>query len=119
MSRFGLLKKKAWKHFQSGELEEIYDPNLDWKNRNDSIIIKKEIVRVVQIGLLCTQEMASLRPSMSKVLHMLKNKEEVLPLPSNPPFMDERVMEFRDGSDGDSAACASLATVSQSSFYGR
>lgn len=33
--------------------------------------------------------------------------------------MDERVMEFRDGSDGDSAACASLATVSQSSFYGR
>ncbi|KAL0701378.1 hypothetical protein Bca4012_057500 [Brassica carinata] len=113
------LITEAWKHFQSGELEEIYDPNLDWKNRNDSIIIKKEIVRVVQIGLLCTQEMASLRPSMSKVLHMLKNKEEVLPLPSNPPFMDERVMEFRDGSDGDSAACASLATVSQSSFYGR
>ncbi|KAJ0241208.1 Cysteine-rich receptor-like protein kinase 2 [Hirschfeldia incana] len=113
------LITEAWKHFQSGELEEIYDPNLDWQNQNDSLIIKKEIVRVVQIGLLCTQEMASLRPSMSKVLHMLKNKEEVLPLPSNPPFMDERVMEFRDGSDGDSAACASLATVSQSSFYGR
>ncbi|KAH0875581.1 hypothetical protein HID58_072943 [Brassica napus] len=113
------LITEAWKHFQTGELEEIYDPNLDWKNQNDSLIIKKEIVRVVQIGLLCTQEMASLRPSMSKVLHMLKHKEEVLPLPSNPPFMDERVMEFRYGSDGDSAACASLATVSQSSFYGR
>lgn len=92
---------------------------MNWKNQDDSVIIKKEIGRVVQIGLLCTQEIASLRPSMSKVLHMLKNKEENLPLPSNPPFMDERVMEFRDTCDGDSAACASLATVSQSSFYGR
>ncbi|VVA94817.1 unnamed protein product [Arabis nemorensis] len=113
------LITEAWKHFQSGELEEIFDPNMNWKNENDSIIIKKEIVRVVQIGLLCTQEIAALRPPMSKVLHMLRNKDEILPLPGNPPFMDERVMEFRDGSDGDSAACASLATVSQSSFYGR
>ncbi|CAN8235734.1 unnamed protein product [Cochlearia groenlandica] len=113
------LITEAWKHFQSGELEEIYDPNMNLKDRNDSIIVKKEIVRVVQIGLLCTQEIASLRPSMSKVLEMLKNKEADLPLPSNPPFMDERVMEFRDGSYGDSAGCASLATVSQSSFYGR
>lgn len=110
---------KAWKHFQSGELDEIYDPNLNWKNQIDSHIIEKEMKRVVQIGLLCTQEVPSLRPTMSKVLHMLKNKEEILPSPSNPPFMDERVMEFRDGSDVDSAACASLATVSQSSFYGR
>lgn len=100
-------------------MEDIYDPNLNWKNQNDSIIIKKEIARVIQIGLLCTQEIPSLRPSMSKLLHMLKNKEEILPLPSNPPFMDERVMELRDGSDGDSAGRASLATVSQSSFYGR
>lgn len=113
------LITEAWKHFQSGELEKIYDPNLDWKSQYDSHIIKKEIARVVQIGLLCTQEIPSLRPPMSKLLHMLKNKEEVLPLPSNPPFMDERVMELRDGSDGDSAGCASLATVSQSSFYGR
>ncbi|XP_010415736.1 PREDICTED: cysteine-rich receptor-like protein kinase 2 [Camelina sativa] len=113
------LITEAWKHFQSGELEEIYDPNLNWKNQIDSHIIIKDIARVIQIGLLCTQEIPSLRPSMSKLLHMLKNKEEILPLPSNPPFMDERVMELRDGSDGDSAGCASLATVSQSSFYGR
>lgn len=69
-------------------------------------------MRAVQIGLLCSQEIASLRPSMSKVLQILKNREEILSLPL---FMDE----FQYGCDGDSAACASLATISQSFFYGR
>lgn len=111
--------KKAWKHFQSGDLEEIFDPNLNWKNHNDSITIKKEIVRVVQIGLLCTQEIASLRPSMSKVLQMLKNKKEVLPLPSNPPFLDDKVMELTHVSNSTPPAYTSHATISQNSLYCR
>ncbi|CAN6852209.1 unnamed protein product [Brassica oleracea] len=113
------LVTEAWKHFQSGDLEEIFDPNLNWKNHNDSITIKKEIVRVVQIGLLCTQEIASLRPSMSKVLQMLKNKKEVLPLPSNPPFLDENVMELAHVSNSTPPTYTSHATISQNSLYCR
>ncbi|XP_010551593.1 PREDICTED: cysteine-rich receptor-like protein kinase 2 [Tarenaya hassleriana] len=113
------LITEAWKHFQTGTMEEIYDPNLMLQNQPEGSSVKNEILRVVHIGLLCTQEISSLRPSMSKALQMLRNKVENLPLPGNPPFMDERIMELHDTFDGDSAACASLATVSHSSFYGR
>ncbi|KAK8714871.1 hypothetical protein V6N13_042216 [Hibiscus sabdariffa] len=114
----------AWKQFQSGTVEAIYDPNLMLHNHRHGSNTRNEVARVVQIGLLCTQEIPSLRPSMSKVLQMLTKKEEDLPAPTNPPFMDEKTMEFNgtienrchalDGVDDDS-----IATVAHSSLYGR
>ncbi|XP_021800960.1 cysteine-rich receptor-like protein kinase 2, partial [Prunus avium] len=67
----------TWKHFQAGATEELYDSNLMLQNCNDDV--KDEILRVVQIGLLCTQESPSLRPKMSKALQMLTKKEQPLP----------------------------------------
>lgn len=55
--------------------------------------------------------MVLLRLFMLKVLYMLKNKEEVLLLLSNFLFMDERVMEFRDGFDGDLVVCVFFVIV--------
>lgn len=88
--------------------------------------VKEEIGRVVQIGLLCTQEIASLRPTMRRVLQMLTRKEEQLPAPTNPPFMDERTMELNDTTDGDdpsylnvTEASSSAATLTHSSFHPR
>lgn len=111
----------AWKHFQAGTMERIYDPNLMVEGDGS---MKEEILRVVQIGLLCTQESASLRPTMSKVLQMLMKKEEKLPAPTNPPFMDERTMELNDTSEDPSyfnmtEASSSAATVTHSSFHPR
>ncbi|KAL7590231.1 hypothetical protein Lser_V15G41136 [Lactuca serriola] len=112
----------VWNHFQEDTVEEIFDPNLmmqHYVNTNDL----KEIKKVIQVGLLCTQEAPSLRPSMSIVLKMLA-KDETLPLPSNPPFIDEKTMELNDISDklqfynyGDNDC--SIATVSHSDFYPR
>ena len=86
--------------------------------------VKNEILRVLHIGLLCTQEIPSLRPSMSKALKMLTKKEEHLDLeaPSNPPFIDESTMELHDQNDDPFYplnAEDSLATMSHSSFYAR
>ncbi|KAG6585172.1 Cysteine-rich receptor-like protein kinase 2, partial [Cucurbita argyrosperma subsp. sororia] len=92
----------TWKHFESGTVEGIYDPNLMVDEKEGGGSIKEEILRVVHIGLLCTQETASLRPTMSKVLQMLMKKEDKLPAPTNPPFMDERTMELNDTSDAPS-----------------
>ncbi|CAL5418901.1 unnamed protein product [Camellia sinensis] len=114
----------AWKHFQQGKVEELFDPNLTLHNYYHGSNIKNEVLRVVHIGLLCTQEAPSLRPSMSKALQMLAKKNEHLPPPSNPPFIDEKTMELNDTSEspcyppnGDNSA--SIATVSHSSFYAR
>ncbi|XP_029154135.1 cysteine-rich receptor-like protein kinase 2 isoform X1 [Arachis hypogaea] len=110
----------AWKHFQSGTAEQLFDPNLQLHEDYNNSSVKNEILRVVQIGLLCTQENHLLRPTMSKVLQMLTKKEEQLVAPSNPPFLDENTMEFCDIS-GDPffplVADDSVATMSHSSFH--
>ncbi|KAK4488819.1 hypothetical protein RD792_004609 [Penstemon davidsonii] len=114
----------AWKHFQQRTAEDLYDSNLMLHNCNNNMTVKSEILRVVHVGLLCTQEISSLRPSMSKALQMLVKKEEQLPAPTSPPFMDEKTMELNDTSDkpilpfqhGDDA---SNASISHSIFYPR
>ncbi|KAG4921366.1 hypothetical protein JHK84_050236 [Glycine max] len=117
------LVTMTWKHFQSGTAEQLIDPCLvvDDNHRSN---FKNEILRVLHIGLLCTQEIPSLRPSMSKALKMLTKKEEHLDLeaPSNPPFIDESTMELHDQNDDPFYplnAEDSLATMSHSSFYAR
>ncbi|KAK9046649.1 hypothetical protein V6N11_052532 [Hibiscus sabdariffa] len=114
----------AWSHFQAGTAEEIYDPNVMLNDNSQWSDAKNQIYRVLHIGLLCTQEVRSLRPSMSKVLQMLTKKEEELPAPTCPPFMDEKTMEFNDTSENDSyplyaGGDDSIATVGHSSFYPR
>ena len=116
-----LCLNQTWKHFQSGSAEELIDPYLllDEKHRSN---VKNDILRVVQIGLLCTQEMCSLRPCMSKVLKMLTKKEEHVEAPSKPPFIDESTMELHDQNDDPYYplnVADSLATISHSSFYPR
>ncbi|KAL5100584.1 hypothetical protein RYX36_004911 [Vicia faba] len=111
----------AWKHFQSGASEQLFDPNIELHDDHNSDV-KNELLRVVHIGLLCTQEVPSLRPTMSKALQMLTKSEEPLVAPSNPPFLDESTMELHDTS-GDAFylpnAADSIATMSHSSFYPR
>ncbi|GLT50373.1 hypothetical protein SLA2020_238630 [Shorea laevis] len=113
----------TWKHFQSGTVEELCDPNLMLHSCHNGNA-KNEALRVVHIGLLCTQESPNLRPSMSKVLQMLRKKEENLPAPTNPPFMDERTMELNNKCEDpchplNASDSASIATLEHSSFYAR
>ncbi|KAG5628758.1 hypothetical protein H5410_000475 [Solanum commersonii] len=111
----------AWEHFQRGIMEKLFDPNL-MLNNNHTINVKNEVARVLHVGLLCTQEIPTLRPSMSKALQMFVKKDEELPPPTNPPFVDEKTMELHDPwekyllKQGDSA---SIANLSHSSFYPR
>lgn len=113
----------TWKHFRSGTVEQLYDPNLMLHNHQDSNVTN-EVFRVMHIGLLCTQEIQSLRPTMSKALQMLTKKEDQLPAPTNPPFMDEGTMELNDTCEDPfypfkAGISDSIATVAHSSFYPR
>ncbi|XP_076941624.1 cysteine-rich receptor-like protein kinase 2 isoform X1 [Bidens hawaiensis] len=117
------LPSTAWKHFKLGTVEEIFDPNL-MMHIYPNINFQKDALKVVHVGLLCTQEDPSLRPSMSAILKMLAKNDEPLPAPSNPPFIDEKTMELNhitnkllNHSDRDD--CSSVASVSHSHFYPR
>ncbi|XP_038885204.1 cysteine-rich receptor-like protein kinase 2 [Benincasa hispida] len=117
------LVTAMWRHFQAGTVERLFDPNLNLQNHYNKKV-KDEVVRVVHIGLLCIQEIPSLRPTMLKVLQMLTMEEEHLPPPTKPPFMDEMTMELDDSCKysrcySNTEGSSSTATVGHSSFYPR
>ncbi|KAK9070407.1 hypothetical protein SSX86_010809 [Deinandra increscens subsp. villosa] len=113
----------AWNHFQQNKVEEIFDPNL-MMHLYPNNSYKKEAIKAIQVGLLCTQEDPSLRPPMSTVLKMLAKDNEPLPAPSNPPFMDEDAMELNEITHRlhqyftNDNSC-SIATVEHSHFFPR
>ncbi|KAI3740843.1 hypothetical protein L2E82_31317 [Cichorium intybus] len=71
----------VWDKWKNGEPLRILDPNLV------ESCSKNEVLRCINIALLCVQEDAELRPSMASLVLMLNNYSDVLPLPQSPPFV--------------------------------
>ena len=51
---------------------------------------RAQILRCIQVGLLCVQKYPEDRPIMSSVFSMLTNEEAILPQPKQPGFFIER-----------------------------
>ena len=51
---------------------------------------RSQILRCIQVALLCVQKFPEDRPIMSSVLSMLRNEEAILPQPKQPGFFIER-----------------------------
>ncbi|KAG7619644.1 Gnk2-homologous domain [Arabidopsis suecica] len=73
----------AWKRWVEGKPEIIIDPFLIEKPRN-------EIIKLIQIGLLCVQENPTKRPTMSSVIIWLGSETIIIPLPKAPAFTGSR-----------------------------
>ncbi|KAF8077174.1 hypothetical protein N665_1058s0011 [Sinapis alba] len=69
----------AWKRWVEGKPEIVIDPLLMKTPRN-------EIIKWIQIGLLCAQENAAKRPTMSSVILWLGSETVTIPLPRAPAF---------------------------------
>ncbi|KAI0495663.1 hypothetical protein KFK09_021966 [Dendrobium nobile] len=65
------LLDRTWALYEKGELERIIDATLS----ND--LDTEEACRFLKIGLMCTQDEAGLRPSMSTVFNMLTGVKDV------------------------------------------
>ena len=48
--------------------------------------------RCIHVGLLCVEQYANDRPTMSDVISMLTNKSEIVSLPKRPAFYVQREM---------------------------
>ncbi|XP_028801998.1 cold-responsive protein kinase 1-like [Neltuma alba] len=64
------LLKKAWKLYERGIHIELVDDTLDPNDYN-----AEEVKKIIEIGLLCTQASAELRPSMSEVIVLLQGND--------------------------------------------
>lgn len=77
-----ILLCQVWRDYKSNCLHESVDPALG----GDFPVM--EATKVLQIGLLCTQASAELRPSMPQVVEMLNDKQCPVPAPEQPPFLN-------------------------------
>ncbi|KAJ9542966.1 hypothetical protein OSB04_029472 [Centaurea solstitialis] len=69
----------AWRLYREGKCVELMSPCL----RNSCIV--SEVERTIHVGLLCVQNLAPDRPTMSSVVRMLSS-EGALPPPKQPAF---------------------------------
>lgn len=76
---------QAWKLWCEGNALELMDPALKQS------FIPDEVLKCINIGLLCVQEDPADRPTMSSVVVMLASDTVTLPQPTQPPFSFSRV----------------------------
>lgn len=75
-----------WKHYRRKTLTQAIDPGLNGK------FLEEEALKVLQIGLLCTQTSVSQRPLMSEIVEMLTHDDYIVPSPTQPPFLNSSVL---------------------------
>ncbi|MBA0568603.1 hypothetical protein Golob_006082, partial [Gossypium lobatum] len=78
----GLLefKNEAWKLWSKGEGMELIDEHLVESS------VPAEVLKCIQIGLLCVQVDPANRPTMTTVVSMLGSDSITLPIPAEPTF---------------------------------
>lgn len=77
----------------------------------ESPILKSEVLRCIQVGLLCVQQRPEDRPTMSSVLLMLDSENPVMPQPKQPGFYTERFLDTDTSSTGKHASVSNEVTV--------
>ncbi|XVF87616.1 hypothetical protein PTKIN_Ptkin18bG0134400 [Pterospermum kingtungense] len=70
----------AWRSWKEGKGQEVMDPAAG------DTYHAHEVLRCIQVGLLCVQERAEDRPNMSTVLLMLSSDTATMPQPKTPGF---------------------------------
>lgn len=71
---------QAWQLWNQDRSLELVDPAIR------STISTREVMRCIQVGLLCVQDRANERPTMSSVVFMLGNEAMAHPMPRQPTF---------------------------------
>ncbi|KAL5794006.1 hypothetical protein ACOSP7_002600 [Xanthoceras sorbifolium] len=78
------LPSHAWQRWTNGTAMELLDPMLGDQ------LPKHEVLKCIHIGLLCVQEAAADRPTMSHIVMMLSSHTVTAPGPSRPAFFVSR-----------------------------
>nr|GME00079.1 bulb-type lectin domain-containing protein [Ipomoea batatas] len=73
---------KAWELWNRGAVLQLVDPTL-----NSMFGSEEQLHRCINVGLLCVEELAVDRPSMSDVISMLTNENLAMARPKKPAFV--------------------------------
>nr|XP_023920000.1 G-type lectin S-receptor-like serine/threonine-protein kinase At1g11410 isoform X1 [Quercus suber] len=100
------LIEHIWDQWIEGKAMEIIDPSLG------ETYLANEVSRCIQIGLLCVQEHATDRPTMSVVVFMLSNVTP-LPSPKRPAFIFKSTSNTKDQTTNEGANSINEITVTK------
>ncbi|XWS54319.1 hypothetical protein CRYUN_Cryun10bG0079800 [Craigia yunnanensis] len=75
------LQSHAWLHWTNGTALELLDPVPSYQ------CLRFEVLKCIHIGLLCVQEAAADRPTMSEIIMMLSSHSITAPPPSRPAYL--------------------------------
>ncbi|KAK3433238.1 hypothetical protein EUGRSUZ_D00778 [Eucalyptus grandis] len=89
----------AWKLWNEENVLALVDPNIPAK------CFEVQLSRCINVGLLCTQERAKDRPSISTVISMI-NSEVDLPRPKKPAFTPRKITQDTDSSRKSQKTCS-------------
>ncbi|KAL3643348.1 hypothetical protein CASFOL_014163 [Castilleja foliolosa] len=96
----------AWKLYREGKGLELMSTSVD------ELYSESEVMRCVQVGLLCVQEHAEDRPNMSTVVLMLSSDCVSMPEPMHPGYcMGRRPAEESSSSRQDETCTVNEVTV--------
>ncbi|KAI8548191.1 hypothetical protein RHMOL_Rhmol07G0253600 [Rhododendron molle] len=104
----------AWDLWREGIALDIVDPFL----RDHESFLAPQVLRCIHIGLMCVQEFATDRPTMSKVAFMLCNETTLLS-PKQPAFIMNGVRRHPDSSSTSAGAASSVNDVTLTTIDGR
>ncbi|CAN6363303.1 unnamed protein product [Urochloa humidicola] len=100
----------AWQLWKDERRLQIMDASLDIENH------KLEIMRCINVALLCVQENAADRPTMSDVVAMLSSEGMTLPEPKHPAYFHVRMSQEEISIVTDSSG---LNDMTVSAIHGR
>ena len=81
---FILKLSQAWRLWQERKSIDFLDKEI-LESCNET-----EVIKCINIGLLCVQDDPSERPTMSEILIMLSSETTALPSPNQPAFVVRR-----------------------------
>ncbi|XP_059661596.1 G-type lectin S-receptor-like serine/threonine-protein kinase At4g27290 isoform X1 [Cornus florida] len=95
----------AWLLWNEHRVLELVDSCLE------NSYIESQILRCIQVGLLCIQKLPKDRPTMSSVVFMLGNEGVPLPEPKQPGFFVERSSIVAETSSGERSHTGDALTI--------
>ncbi|KAI3943463.1 hypothetical protein MKW92_012748 [Papaver armeniacum] len=104
----------AWKLWNESMMRKLIHPALLFEK-----VYQIQMLRCIHVGLLCVQESANDRPTMSTILSMLTSESAHLPIPKQPAFVVREESSKSSGSFDDSNKPFSANHVTITSLEGR
>ncbi|KAL4625473.1 hypothetical protein ACB092_05G028700 [Castanea dentata] len=80
------LTGMAWKLWNNDNIMALVDPTIR------DPCFQMDISKCIHVGLLCVQELARDRPTVSTVISMLKSEILDMPTPKQPAFMERQIV---------------------------